>query len=131
MRKSNAMEKPAEKVKIVKAELMPTAESILRPGVDKAIFERIVQQKFAEAMADREAATLEPFFRHRQIAYAIRRLQTVPEHESWHVFFERHGCLYCHSKERIHGGSGMCVRCYPRILREKQVIIKELMDGKG
>lgn len=123
-----AIKKPAEEVKVVKAELLPSPESILRPGVDKTVIDRIVQQKVAEIMAEREAATLEPFFRSRQIAYEIRRLQTVPEQESWHVFFERRGCLYCHSKERIHGGCGMCVRCYPRIIREKQKIIRELMD---
>jgi hypothetical protein len=55
-------------------------------------------------------------------------LQTVPEQKSWHVFFDRHGCLYCHRKDRIHGGCGMCVRCYPRILNEKQAIIRELME---
>jgi hypothetical protein len=130
MRKSNAREKPYEKVTIVKAELMPSPESILRPGVDKAILDRIVQQQVAKIMAERESTTLEPFFRSRQIAYEIKRLQTVPEQDSWRVFFERHGCLYCHSKERIHGGAGMCVRCYPRILKEKQVIIKELMDKR-
>jgi hypothetical protein len=75
-------------------------------------------------------ATLEPFFRSRQIAYEIKRLQTVPEQDSWHVFFERHGCLYCHSKERIHGGCGCCVRCYPRILNEKRAIIRELMEQR-
>jgi hypothetical protein len=133
MRKANAMrvqnDEPA--ANLVKAELLPSPESILRPGVDKALLDRIVTQRVAEIMAEKEAATLEPFFRSRQIAFEIRRLQTVPEQESWHVFFERHGCLYCHSKERIHGGCGMCVRCYPRILNEKQTIIRELLNGKG
>jgi hypothetical protein len=115
-------------VKVVKAELLPSPENILRPGVDKAVLDRLVQQKVAEIMAERDALTLEPFFRTRQIAYEIRRLQTVPEQESWRVFFERHGCLYCHSQERGHGGCGMCFRCYPRILNEKKAIIKDLMD---
>jgi hypothetical protein len=134
MRKANAMriENAELEAKVVRAELLPSpAESILRPGVDKAILDRIVRQRVAEIMAEKDAATLEPFFRTRQIAYEIRRLQTVPEQESWRVFFERHGCLYCHSKDRIHGGCGMCVRCYPRILNEKQTIIRELMNGKG
>jgi hypothetical protein len=127
MKKAEAV---AERVKVVHAELLPSPESILRPGVDKGILERIVQQKVAEIMAEREAAVVEPFFRSRQIAFEIRRLQTVPEQESWHVFFDRHGCLYCHSRDRIHGGCGMCVRCYPRILKEKQAIIRELMEGE-
>jgi transposase InsO family protein len=36
-----------------------------------------VQKKVAEIMAEREAATLEPFFRSRQIANEIKRLQKV------------------------------------------------------
>jgi hypothetical protein len=125
MKKSQAV---TEQVKVVRAELLPSAESILRPGVDKGVLDRLVQQKVAEIMAERDAAVLEPFFRSRQIAFEIRRLQTVPEQESWRVFFQRHGCLHCHSDERIHGGCGMCVRCYPRILKEKQTIIRELME---
>jgi hypothetical protein len=119
-----------EQVEVVRAELLPSPESILRPGVDRGILDRLVQQKVAEIMAERDAAVVEPFFRSRQIAFEIRRLQTVPEQDSWHVFFERNGCLYCHSKDRIHGGCGCCVRCYPRILNEKQKIIRELMEKR-
>jgi hypothetical protein len=60
----------------VKVELLPSAESILRPGVDNAILDRLVQEKVAEIMAEREVDVLEPFFRSRQIAFEIRRLQT-------------------------------------------------------
>jgi hypothetical protein len=127
--KRNTLRKAEENVKVVHAELLPSPENILRPGVDKAILDRLVQQKVAEIMAEREATAFEPFFRSRQIAFEIRRLQTVPEQESWHVFFDRHGCLYCHSKEKGHAGCGMCFRCYPRILNEKKTIIRELMDA--
>ena len=48
----------------------------------------------------------------------------------WRVFFDRHGCLYCRSKERIHGGCGMPARCYPRIPNEKQANHPGT-DGRG
>jgi hypothetical protein len=114
-----------------KIEVLPSPAEIVRwhSGVEKSELDRLVQQKVAEIMAERDAVILEPFFRSRQIAYELRRLQSVPEQDSWNLFFERHGCLYCHSKERIHAGCGMCVRCYPRVLKEKQAIIKELLAG--
>jgi hypothetical protein len=120
--------KKSDGVKVVKAEILPSPESILRPGIDRAVFDRVVQQKVAEILAERDAAVLEPFFRSRQIVYELRRLQSVPEQESWRVFYERHGCLYCHTQERGHGGCGMCFRCYPRSLNERKAIIRELMD---
>jgi hypothetical protein len=66
--------------------LLPSAESILQPGFDNAILDRLVQQKVAEIMAEREAAAGKSHSRYDAS-------KPLPEQESWHVFFERHGCL--------------------------------------
>ena len=80
----------------VEAELMPSADMILRAGVDEKTLNRLVQQKVAEIMAERDVIVFEPFFRSRQIAYELKRLQTVPEQRKWTVYFDRYGCLPVH-----------------------------------
>jgi hypothetical protein len=90
----------------------------------------MVQEKVAEIMADRDAVVFEPFFRSRQMAYELKRLQTVPEQEKWSVRFERYGCLLCQTKKRIHVGCGMCQDCYQRTFRELSQIIAEGITGK-
>jgi len=121
-----------------KNETQPGVELILSPsatvreriGIDKAALDRIVQQKVAEIMAERDAVVFEPFFRSRQIAYELKRLQTVPEQEKWSVRFERYGCLLCQTKKQIHVGCGMCQNCYQRTFTELSRIIAEGMTGQ-
>jgi hypothetical protein len=115
--------KPAE------AELIPSPDMILRAGVDKATLDRIVQQRVAEIMAERDAVVFEPFFRSRQIAYELKRLQTMPEQRKWTVFFDRYGCLICETRKRIHVGNGMCTQCYARTFRTLKQIIAEGISG--
>jgi hypothetical protein len=110
--------------------LSPSAISRERIGIDEAELDRRVQQKVAEIMADRDAVVFEPFFRSRQIAYELRRLQTVPEQQKWAVRFERKGCLVCQTKERIHVGCGMCQNCYQRTFMDLSQIIAEGMTGQ-
>jgi len=114
----------------VEAELIPSADMILRSGIDRATLDRIVQQKVAEIMAERDAVIFEPFFRSRQIAHELKRLQTVPEQQKWSVRFERKGCLLCETKKQIHVGCGMCRNCYQRIFSELSQIIAEEMTGE-
>lgn len=75
-------------------EPIPSASAIVRArtGVDETEPARLVQEKVAEIMAERDAVVMEPFFRSRQIAYELKRLQTVPEQRKWSVHFERYGC---------------------------------------
>ena len=40
---------------VVEAELIPSTEMILRSGLDKPTLDRLVQQKVAEIMAERDA----------------------------------------------------------------------------
>jgi hypothetical protein len=67
----------------------------------------------------------EPFFRSRQVAYELKRLQTVPEQQKWSIRYERKGCLICQTKEQIHVGCGMCQNCYQRTFAELSQIIAE------
>ena len=111
-------------------ELIPSSSTILRTGINEAELNRLVQQKVAEIMAERDAVVFEPFFRSRQIAYELKRLQTVPEQRKWTVFFDRYGCMRCETRERIHVGNGMCTQCYAQIFRTLKEITAEQMTGE-
>jgi hypothetical protein len=111
-------------------ELLPSPDRVLRAGVDEVSLNRLVQQKVAEIMAERDAVVFEPFFRSRQIAYELRRLQTMPEQRKWTVFFERYGCLICQTRDRINVGNGMCTRCYQRTFSTLKQIIAEEITGE-
>jgi hypothetical protein len=110
--------------------LIPSPGTMLRTGVNEAELNRLVQTRVAEILADRDAFVFEPFFRSRQIAYELRRLQTVPEQRKWSVYFERYGCLICESRKRIHAGNGMCGACYARTFSTLKQIIAEGMTGE-
>lgn len=115
---------------LVEAELMPSADMILRAGIDEKTLNRLVQVKVAEIMAERDVIVFEPFFRSRQIAYELKRLQTVPEQRKWTVFFDRYGCLLCETRKRIHAGNGMCPRCYQNTFNALTQIIREGISGE-
>jgi len=101
---------------------------IRRTQVDAGILKNLVQQQVAEALAHREAAVFEPFFRSRQVAYELRRLQSVPEQKKWRVYYERHGCQQCKCADLIHAGNGYCPRCYSHMCRILKGIIQELSE---
>ena len=113
-------------------ELLPSPAELVRvrTGADRVDLERLVDQRVAEIMGQRDALVFEPFFRSRQISYELRRLQTVSEQQKWSIYFERRGCLVCQTRERIHVGCGMCQNCYPRIFRELTQIIAEAVTGE-
>ena len=112
----------------------PDAEIIFSPGmsrqtqIDVGTIGKLVQQQVAEALAQREAAVFEPFFRSRQVAYELRRLQSAPERKKWSVYYERHGCQQCKRADLTHAGNGYCTRCYSRMVRILNGIIRELSD---
>jgi hypothetical protein len=121
-----------------KNETQPGVELLLSPsglvrdriGIDKAALDLLVQEKVAEIMAERDAMVFEPFFRSRQIAYELKRLQTVPEQRKWSVSFERYGCMVCETKDRIHAGNGMCHQCRVKWFCRLAQIIAEGMTGE-
>lgn len=113
-------------------ELIPSASAIVREGIgiDKAELDRLVQEKVAEIMAERDAVVFEPFFRSRQVAYELKRLQAVPEQTKFSVAFERYGCMICETRERIHAGNGLCTGCRALWFRRLAQIIAEGMTGE-
>jgi hypothetical protein len=113
-------------------ELIPSPSTIVRErtGIDNDAIMRLVREKVAEIMAERDAIIFEPFFRSRQIAYELKRLQTMPEQRKWSVRFERLGCLICQTMKGIHVGCGLCQKCYQRTFAELSQIIAEGMTGE-
>ncbi len=113
-------------------ELLPSSAAIVRArtGIDNAELKRLVQEKVAEIMAERDALVFEPFFRSRQVAYELKRLQSVPEQRKWSISFERYGCMICETRERIHAGHGMCDQCCSRWFRRLAQIIAEEITGE-
>jgi hypothetical protein len=112
----------------------PAAEIMFSPGItrqtqiDASTIRKLVQQQVAEALAQREAVVFEPFFRSRQVAYELRRLQSAPERRKWSVYYERHGCQQCKRADLIHAGNGYCPRCYSRMGQILKGIIRELSE---
>jgi hypothetical protein len=111
-------------------ELIPSPSAIVRTSISEAELNRLVQQKVAEIMAERDATVFEPFFRSRQIAYELKRLQTVPEQRNWSVYFERCGCLICETRKSIHAGNGMCNTCHARTFQTLKHIVGEIVRGQ-
>jgi len=116
------------------------AVEILRPDeieqrrrrTNAEVLDALVQQRVAEALAARDEFVFEPFFRSRQVAYEIRRLQTVPERKKWSVYFERHGCVACGKQDQPYAASGFCGPCHRRVFQRLKGIVTELMQkAKG
>src|SRR3954471_2141556 len=105
-----------------KMEVLPPPQELARiPDMQAEINRRAVEMA-AQIVAQKEQFMFEPFFRSRQVAYELKRLQTVSEQRTWKIFHQRFGCLICESMERIHCGCGMCGRCYSNTLgRLKQI----------
>ncbi|HVS88658.1 MAG TPA: hypothetical protein VHF01_10620 [Candidatus Acidoferrum sp.] len=110
------------------AEIISSPGMIRRTQVDAGTIQKLVQQQVAEALAQREAAVFEPFFRSRQVAYELRRLQSAPEQKKWSVYYERHGCQQCKRADLIHAVNGYCTRCYSRMGQILKGIIRELSE---
>jgi hypothetical protein len=113
-------------------ELLPSPATIVRQrsGIDKAELDRLVQLKVAEIMAERDAFVFEPFFRSRQVAYELKRLQSVPEQRKFSIAFERYGCMSCETRERIHAGNCLCANCHQLWFGRFAQIIGEGIKGE-
>lgn len=106
---------------------------IEQPSVPAAVgqaLERLVEQKVAELLSHRDGALLEPWFRSRGEAQEVKRQQTIPEQRKWSVYYERYGCLHCHSDKRLHAGGGLCTQCRAKITRKLKAVVKGLAGGK-
>jgi hypothetical protein len=111
------------------------AELILSPAmqaqtlVDRATVEEIVKRQVAEMLTKSETAVFEPFFRSRQVAYELRRLQSIPEQRVHAVRFERFGCMVCKREDKGHGGLGMCETCYNRESQLRKRLLREVIKA--
>jgi hypothetical protein len=100
------------------------------PRTDDPAFRDEVRKQVAEVMAGRDGLAFEPFFRSRQVAYELKRLQSVPEQTKFSVGFARYGCICCGTKEKIHAGNNMCPTCRSLWFRRYVQIIAEGMTGQ-
>ena len=109
---------------------------VLRPGEmeqrrgqsNMEMLDALVQKRVAEMLTARDDFVFEPFFRTRQVAYELRRLQTVPERKKWSIRFERRACLSCHKRDQPHASNGLCRVCHGRVFRVLKQIVSELMQ---
>jgi hypothetical protein len=108
--------------KTMRMEVLPSPGELARtPGMEAEI-RRLAVEMAAQIVAQKEQFLFEPFFRSRQVAYELKRLQNVPEQRTWKIYYARFGCMVCETTERIHGGCGMCSTCYCNNLqRLKQI----------
>jgi hypothetical protein len=104
--------------------------SAITPHANDPEFREEVRKQVAEVMAERDALAFEPFFRARQVAYELKRLQTVPEQTKFSVGFARYGCMICGTKDKIHAGNNMCPTCRALWFRRYVQIIAEGMTGQ-
>jgi hypothetical protein len=111
-------------------EVLPSPQELLREPMRREEIARLVQQQVAEVMAERDALVFEPFFRSRQVAYELKRLQSVPEQEKFSISYERYGCMICESHATPHAGNGLCQSCRAKWFRRLTQIIKEGIKGE-
>jgi hypothetical protein len=68
----------------------------------KRTIARLVEQKVSEAMSSGSDALFQPWFQPREIAYEIKRRQTVTEQHKWIEYFRKYGCIVCSPIARSH-----------------------------
>jgi hypothetical protein len=116
---------------IVVPEVLRPSEMEQRRGqINMEMLDALVQKRVAEIVTARDDFVFEPFFRSRQVAYELKRLQTVPERKKWGIFFERHGCLSCHKQDQPHASKGFCRACHGRVFKQLKEIVTELMQER-
>jgi hypothetical protein len=117
-----------------KIDILPSPQELGRALVRRDEIATLVQEEarrqVAEIMAERDALAFEPWFRSRQVAYELKRLQTVPEQEKFSIAYERYGCLKCETHDLPHGGNWLCTNCRAVAFRRLTQIIAEGMKGE-
>lgn len=101
-----------------------------KPESPEALLAKLVQEKVAEALAEKEDLVLRPFFDTHNVAAELRRLQKMPARRKWTLYFSRHGCLVCGTKKSHHNSCGMCVNCYLRTSSRLRAIVGEQCPSK-
>jgi DNA-binding XRE family transcriptional regulator len=94
MAKKNKLSTSIVRTKAVQAKVVPRDR-----GQDEAEFKtkvaQFIEQKIAEAMANGSDAQFQPWFQPQEIAYEIKRRQTVTEQQKWVLYFKDWGCIVC------------------------------------
>jgi hypothetical protein len=119
----------ARRVESVHAELILSPAMQSQTLLDKVTIEKLVERQVAETLAKSETAVFEPFFRNRQVNYALRRLQSIPEQRVHALRYERFGCMVCKRDDKPHMALGMCGTCYNRESQLRKKLLKELIDA--
>jgi hypothetical protein len=110
-------------------EVLASPQELLRTPGMQAEIRKLAIELAAQIIAEKEQAIWEPYFRSRQVAYELKRLQNVSDQNSWKIYYLRFGCMICETTERVHGGCGKCTRCYAFVLgRLKQIRGEQIRD---
>lgn len=87
----------------------------------------VVSKSAKPTAAASDNVLMEPFFRNREAAFQIKRMQTRAERMKFADAFTEVGCVRCGTKERPHYGCGFCNLCYKwyanilqRVMRARQ-----------
>ena len=95
----------------------------------KSMVAQMVEEQVAAAMSG-AGAELQPFFGSKEVAYEIKRRQTVHEQNKHAYFFEDNGCMICHTKKVPHHSAGMCNACYSRISSQMSASLRRRASAK-
>lgn len=109
MTKKSKSKTPAiEIVRLSREEINAEAQTNLKLEIA-----RMVDESVREALSGK-GTELQPFFGSKEVAYEIKRRQTVHEQNKFSYFFEDWGCMICGTRKARHYGCGMCQPCYLR-----------------
>ena len=116
---------PKKRSKTVEIEVLPPEPVNYAVQVHETL-DRLVSQKVQEALEQPGGLTMEPWFRTRQEADAIRRQQRVPERKKWSAYYERWGCIVCETTKKPHAANGFCHSCRTKVYQRLQKVLKDM-----
>jgi hypothetical protein len=96
----------------------------------KSMIAQMVEEGVREAISGK-GAELQPFFGSKEVAYEIKRRQTVHEQNKFTYFYEDWGCMICGSRKARHYGCGMCNPCYSRVKARLARSLRKHQPPKG
>jgi hypothetical protein len=84
----------------------------------------MVEETVQQALSGK-GAELQPFFGSKEVAYEIKRRQTVLEQNKFTYFFADWGCMVCGTTKTRHSGCGMCGSCYRRVFERLRASLRK------
>src|SRR5690242_9121970 len=119
---------PRKKKPVVEVERLPAAALVPRPTAAdlQAAIDRLVRQRVDEILAERNPDQMAPAFQPREVAYELRRRQTVFQQREGRLYFEKWGCMICQRKKYVgHASGGICSGCYNRETMRRAALRRE------